>query len=159
MSNHDYITKDGMLKIQRRIQYLQETERPEVIHRVSVARELGDLSENAEYKAAKEKQREIDQELDHLKVRSAKLRVIDPITLPKDKVTFGAIVKVKELDSGRDVTYRIVGVDEVNFTEEGLDLVSIASPIGKALLSRKPGEEVTIQAPMGKRIFKIYSIE
>ncbi|HNX00222.1 MAG TPA: transcription elongation factor GreA [Candidatus Cloacimonadota bacterium] len=155
----DYITKEGMDLIQKRIRHLAEVERPQVIKRVAVARAQGDLSENAEYKAAKEMQRHIDKELDHLKTRSTHLKVIDPKTIPKDSVRFGALITVKELDSNRTVIYHLVGIDEVNFPEEHMEKVSIASPIGSSMIGKKPGDKVIIKAPMGERIFEILEIK
>ena len=159
MSNMDYITKEGMDKVQRRIRHLSEVERPEIIKRVATARAMGDLSENAEYKAAKEQQRHIDKELDHLKTRSARLKVIDATTIPKDSVRFGAYISVRETDTNRDTVYHLVGVDEVNFLEEGVEVVSVASPIGSSMVGKKVGESVVVKAPMGDRIFVITDIK
>jgi transcription elongation factor GreA len=159
MGNLDYITKLGMDKLQKRIRHLSEIERPEIIKRVAIARAQGDLSENAEYKAAKEMQRHLDKELDHLKTRSTRLKVIDPTSLPKDCVRFGAYITVKELDSNQIVVYHLVGIDEVNFPEENAEQVSIASPIGSSMIGKKPGDMVVIQAPMGERIFEILEIK
>lgn len=159
MGNLDYITKDGMDKLQRRIRHLSEVERPQIIKRVAVARAQGDLSENAEYKAAKEMQRHIDKELDHLKTRSTHLKVIDPASIPKDCVRFGAYVTVKELDSNRTVLYHLVGIDEVNFPDDAAEQVSIASPIGSSMIGKKTGDKVVVKAPMGERIFEILEIK
>jgi transcription elongation factor GreA len=159
MGNLDYITRDGMDKLQNRIRYLFEVERPEIIKRVAIARAQGDLSENAEYKAAKEMQRYIDKELDHLKTRSTKLKVLDPASIPKDCARFGAYVTVKELDANRVVVYHLVGIDEVNFPDENAEQVSIASPIGSSMIGKKIGDRVVIQAPMGERIFEVLEIK
>jgi transcription elongation factor GreA len=159
MGNLDYITKVGMDKLQKRIRYLAEVERPQIIKRVATARAQGDLSENAEYKAAKEMQRHLDKELDHLKTRSTKLKVIDPVSIPKDCVRFGAYIVVKELDLSRTVVYHLVGIDEVNFPDENAEQVSIASPIGSAMIGKKSGDKVIVNAPMGERIFEILDIK
>jgi transcription elongation factor GreA len=159
MGNLDYITKAGMDKLQQRIRHLAEVERPQIIKRVAIARAQGDLSENAEYKSAKEMQRHLDKELDHLKTRSTKLKVIDPASIPKDCVRFGAYITVKELDSNQTVVYHLVGIDEVNFPEENAEQVSIASPIGSSMIGKKPNDKVLVKAPMGERVFVIIDIK
>ena len=159
MDNSQYITKHGMDQLQRRIHELM-TERPEVVKAVAIAREFGDLSENAEYKAAKERQRSIDHEIDHLRRRAAHLKVIDCSVFPKDVVRFGLTCKTRDNDSSEEQWYHVVGVDEINFPEEeGVMAVSIASPIGKGLLGKKIGEVALIHAPMGVRQFEILEIK
>lgn len=158
MDHNQYITKHGMDQMQQRINALM-TERPEVIKAVAIAREFGDLSENAEYKAAKERQRSIDHEIDHLRRRAAHLKVIDCSVFPKDVVRFGLCCHAKDLENGEEQWFHIVGVDEINFPEaEGVMAVSIASPIGKGLLGKKLGEVACIQAPMGVRQLEILEI-
>ncbi|HOZ00643.1 MAG TPA: transcription elongation factor GreA [Candidatus Syntrophosphaera sp.] len=153
-----FITQDGMDKIQRRIQFLL-SERPEVIKAVAVAREFGDLSENAEYKAAREKQRQIDGEIDHLRRRAAHLKVVDVSAFPKDKIRFGSICQTREESSGEETCYQVVGVDELNFYDrEGIQPVSVLSPIGKALLGKESGEIALVKAPIGDRHLLIVAI-
>lgn len=160
MDNTHYITKKGMDSIQRRIQHLMNIERPEVIRAVAVAREFGDLSENAEYKSAKERQRSIDLEIDHLRRRSAHLKVVDPDAFPRDRVCFGMFCQTRDLETMEEQWFHVVGVDEINFPEaEGVMAVSIASPIGKGLLGKKPGEIALIHAPMGTRRLEILEIK
>ncbi len=154
----DYITPYGMQQIQKRIKELLE-ERPSVMKAVQVAREMGDLSENAEYKSARERQRQIDNEVTYLRVRSSKLKVIDPSTIAKDKVRFGAVVEVEEIGSDEYVTYHLVGVDEVNFHEENITKISIASPIGKCFIGKAKDEIAIAKTPKGERKFKIISIK
>lgn len=153
----EYITVEGMQRLQRRINHLLE-ERPEVIQMVQTARELGDLSENAEYHAAKERQRNIDNELTWLRDRMARLKVIDPVTIPKDAVRFGALIKIEEKNIKGSTVYQLVGVDEIYDREDGVILVSVASPLGKALIGKKINDEVTVNAPKGDRFFKILDI-
>lgn len=154
-----FITNEGMDKIQRRIGHLMNNERPEVIKAVAVAREFGDLSENAEYKAAKEKQRAIDGEIDHLRRRAARLKVVDTSAFPKDAVRFGSVCRTLDLESGEENTFRVLGADELNFFEgEAYMAVSVVSPIGKALLGKKPGEVAVVAAPMGARQLKVQEI-
>lgn len=160
MDHNQYITKHGMDCIQKRIAHLMNNERPEVIKAVAIAREFGDLSENAEYKAAKERQRAIDHEIDHLRRRSAHLKVVDPETFPCDVVRFGKLCHTKDTDTREEQWFHVVGVDEINFPEaEGVMAVSIASPIGKGLLGKKLGETAAIHAPMGVRSLEILEIK
>lgn len=152
------ITPAGMDAIQRRIQSLM-SERPEVIKAVMIAREFGDLSENAEYKAAKEKQRQIDGEIDHLRRRAAHLKVIDIEAIPKDKVRFGCICHTRDTANGEETSFQIVGVDELSFFEQqGIQPVSVLSPIGKALLGKEAGQLAEVKAPMGTRVLEILKI-
>jgi len=154
-----FITKPGMEKLQQRINELM-TERPEVIKAVAIAREFGDLSENAEYKAAKERQRIIDSEIDYLRRRSAHLKVVDTSVFPKDAVRFGSYCLAKDEANGEEVCYQVVGAEELNFThEEGIQAVSVVSPIGHALLGKKVGEIAAVHAPMGIRNLKIIKIK
>jgi transcription elongation factor GreA len=153
-----YITAIGMELIQKRIAHLMN-ERPEVIQAVAVAREFGDLSENAEYKAARERQRAIDGEIDYLRRRASRLKVIDPSNFPKDKVRFGSTCETEDLETGEKVTFRVVGVDEVNFlTDEDFQAVSAMSPIGQALLGKAVQQVAVVKAPMGDRHLKVLTI-
>lgn len=155
-----YITKQGMDSMQKRIGHLMNNERPEVIKAVAIAREFGDLSENAEYKAAKERQRAIDHEIDHLRRRSAQLQVIDTSVFPRDAVRFGLFCHTRDVDTAEEQWFHVVGVDEINFPEEeGIMAVSVASPIGHGLLGKKLGEIAVIKAPMGERKLEILEIK
>jgi transcription elongation factor GreA len=154
----EYVTREGMQLIHKRMAVLHE-ERPKVVAQVASARELGDLSENAEYHAARERQRQIDHELDHYNRRVALLTVIDPDQIPKDAIRFGALVTVHDEDTGDSLVYRIVGVDEANFAhDDGVERLSIASPIGRAMIGRKPGETFTVKVPIGDRTFTVLDI-
>ena len=159
MDLSQYITKTGMQRLQTRINELL-AERPEVIKAVAIAREFGDLSENAEYKAAKERQRAIDGEIDHLRRRSANLKVIDTSDFPKDMVRFGSYCVAEDITNSERICYHLVGADEINYyAEESIQEVSVVSPIGRALLSKKIGEISIVQAPMGERKLKIIEIK
>ena len=153
-----YITAMGMERIQKRIVHLMN-ERPEVIQAVAVAREFGDLSENAEYKAARERQRAIDSEIDYLRRRASVLKVIDPSNFPKDKVRFGSTCETEDLETGEKVIFRVVGVDELNFlTDEDFQPVSAMSPIGQVLLGKAVQQVAVVKAPMGDRHLMIKAI-
>jgi transcription elongation factor GreA len=153
----DYITIEGMQRLQKRIQQLAE-ERPEIINQVVAARELGDLSENAEYHAARERQRNVENEMNRLQERVASLKIIDPSTLPKDAIRFGAYVEIVELPENIHFKYHLVGVDEVYDRDDDIIQVSVASPLGKALIGKKTNDEVIVKAPKGDRKFKVLSI-
>lgn len=153
-----FITKPGMEKLQKRINDLMN-ERPEVIKAIAIAREFGDLSENAEYKAGKERQRAIDSEIDYLRRRSTHLKVVDTTLFPKDMVRFGCYCVARDINTDEEICYQVVGVEELNFTdEEGIQAVSVVSPIGTALLGKKVGEIAAVHAPMGIRNLKIIEI-
>jgi len=159
MSDQFYVTIKGLIRLKERLHYLNTVERPEIIKQVVTAREMGDLSENAEYHAAREKQRHIDKEINHLRSRISRLKAVDPAQIPKDAVRFGAIVTLKDLHSSEEVIYQIVGVDEIGEPESEIHPISIASPIGRGLLSKKQGENVIIEVPAGEREFKILEIK
>ncbi|MDY0151437.1 MAG: GreA/GreB family elongation factor, partial [Candidatus Cloacimonas sp.] len=133
-----FITTTGMEKLQKRISTLMNDERPDVIKAITIAREFGDLSENAEYKAAKERQRAIDTEIDYLRRRSAQLKVVDTSVFPKGQLRFGSYCVAEDISNGEQICYHVVGAEELNFSnEEGVMAVSVVSPIGKSLLDRK----------------------
>jgi transcription elongation factor GreA len=154
----NYITKEGMQYLRRRIQKLIK-ERPTVIKQVVTAREMGDLSENAEYHAARERQRFLENEYNHLKKRLDHLQVIDTTNIPKDAVRFGARVLIKELNSDSTRKVRLVGVDEIFETEDEYKRTSILSPVGKPMIGKKIGDKFTVNAPIGKREFEILEIK
>jgi len=147
-----YITPYGMQQIQKRINDLL-TERPSILKAISIAREMGDLSENAEYKSAKERQREIDNEVTRLKLRSAQLQVLDPQQIAKDKVRFGAIIEAQEVGSDETITYYLVGSDEVNFTEDNYTKISVESPIGRGFVGKGVGDIALVKAAKCEREF------
>lgn len=156
MSN--YITKEGMERLYKRMSELME-ERPKVIQQVVTAREMGDLSENAEYHAARERQRHIDQELGFIQGRLASLKMIDPSTLAKDAIRFGAYVQLIDLLNQQQVQYHLVGIDEIYDRTDGIVQVSVASPLGKAMIGKKPGEEFIVKAPIGDKRYKVLDIK
>ena len=153
----NYITKEGMQRLRIRMNALIQ-ERPAIIKQVVTAREMGDLSENAEYHAARERQRHLENEYNRIKSRIDKLQVIDPTNIPKDAVRFGAKVTVKELPSGKIFKFQLVGVDEIFDTDEEYERKSIASPIGKPMIGKKVGQQLVVQAPIGDRNFEIIDI-
>lgn len=148
------MTPAGHQRLKAEIKQLKEIERPKIIKEIATAREHGDLSENAEYHAAREKQGMIEARIAIVDDALAGAEVIDPKTLVGDKVAFGA--KVKLLNANNDeIEYQVVGPMEAD-VDQGR--ISIASPIGKALLGKEVGDEVRVQTPGGVRVLEVLSI-
>ena len=154
----NYITREGMQRLHKRMNELIK-ERPNIIKQVVTAREMGDLSENAEYKAARERQRNLENDYNYIKRRMEKLQVIDSSKIPKDAVRFGARVTIKELSSGKLLKIHLVGVDEIFETESKYERKSIASPMGNPMIGKKVGDYFLVKAPIGIRKFEILAIE
>ena len=154
----NYITREGMQRLHKRMNELIK-ERPNIIKQVVTAREMGDLSENAEYKAARERQRNLENDYNYIKRRMEKLQVINSSKIPKDAVRFGARVTIKELSSGKLLKIHLVGVDEIFETESKYERKSIASPMGKPMIGKKVGDYFLVKAPIGIRKFEILAIE
>ncbi len=149
------ITREGYEALQRELEHLKTVERPQNIKAIETARAHGDLSENAEFHAAKERQAFIEGRVNELGYKLNNAEVIDPNKLPKDRVLFGSTVELENVDTEETVVYQIVGVDESNI-EKGR--ISISSPLGKALLGKASGDEVTVNAPGGKRTYELIDI-
>ncbi len=154
----NYITREGMQRLHKRMNDLIK-ERPNIIKQIVTAREMGDLSENAEYKAARERQRNLENEYNYIKRRVEKLKVIDSGKIPKDAVRFGAKVTIKEFSNEKVLKIHLVGVDEIFETENEYERKSIASPIGKPMIGKKVGDRFLVKAPIGIREFEILAIE
>ncbi len=154
----NYITKEGMQYLKKKMQQLVK-ERPSIIKQVVTAREMGDLSENAEYHAARERQRYLENEYNHIKSRIEKLQVLDTEKIPKDAVRFGAKVTVEELSSQEKKNIYLVGIDEVFESNNNYKRTSILSPIGKAMIGKKIGDHYIVKAPIGDREFVIIDIK
>lgn len=150
------MTKEGYERLHDELQRLKKTERPKIIKEISVARAHGDLSENAEYHAAKEKQSFIEGRIGTIEDKLARAQVIDTATIPKDRVVFGVVVHLEDMESGDDIKYQIVGDDEAN-VDHGK--ISISSPIARALIGKVIDDEVTVVTPKGKREYAILDIE
>ncbi|MEJ2156344.1 MAG: transcription elongation factor GreA [Desulfobacteraceae bacterium] len=149
------ITRSGYEKLNEELRYLKTVERPRVIQAIEEARAHGDLSENAEYDAAKERQAFVEARVNELAFKLNSADVIDPEKLPKDRAVFASRVLLENIDTGEDVEYMLVGPEESDIDK---GLISIASPLGKALVGRKPGDEITLQAPGGKRVYELVEI-
>ena len=149
------ITPDGYARLERELQDLWHQERPRIVNEVSEAAALGDRSENAEYIYGKKRLREIDRRMKYLTELLKKLTVIDPAKNGSDRVDFGATVTIED-EEGRVRTYQIVGEDEVD-AKNGR--ISMHSPVGKALLKRRVGDDVLVQRPAGELEMVIVSLE
>lgn len=149
------VTKQGFEALKKELQNLKKNERPQNIKAIEEARAHGDLSENAEYAAAKDRQGFIEGRINELEFKLANIDVIDTEKLPKDRAVFGCKVVLENIETGEDVSYQLVGPDESNI-ENGR--ISVSSPLGKALIGRKPGDELTLEVPGGKRMYELIEI-
>jgi len=146
---------EGYEKLQTEVRHLKTVERPSVIEAIEVARGHGDLSENAEYHAAKERQGQVEAQIADIEDRLSRAMVIDPTTLSGDKAVFGATVHLLDEDD-KPVTYQIVGQTEA---DAKVGRISYNSPLGRALIGRTIGEEVEVTTPSGDRYYSIEKIE
>ncbi|MGB6327402.1 MAG: transcription elongation factor GreA [Halarcobacter sp.] len=149
------MTRVGYEKITGELNFLKKTERPETVIALEEARQLGDLKENAEYHAAKEKLALIDVHVAELGAVISKAVIIDPETLPHDKVSFGSTVELVNCDTDEEFMYSIVGGVESN-AEKGL--ISFNSPLAKQLLGKEEGDEIIATLPGGQKTFEILSV-
>ena len=149
------ITKEGYQKLREELERFKKVERPKNIQDIAEARAHGDLSENAEYSAAKERQSYIAGRMADLEHRLATSEIIDTSRLDSSKVVFGASVKLIDLFKGESKKYTIVGEDEADLKN---GKISLSSPVGRALIGNKVGDVVTIKAPAGDREYEIQGI-
>ncbi|MES2538454.1 MAG: transcription elongation factor GreA [Pseudomonadota bacterium] len=150
------ITKRGAELLKEELVRLKTKERPAVINAIAEARAQGDLSENAEYDAAKERQSFIEGRIADLEGKLGAAQIIDPTTLEADgRIVFGSTVHLDDLETGDKVTYQIVGVDEADLKELK---VSITSPIARALIGKSAGDIVEVQAPSGVREYEVLDV-
>jgi len=150
------ITKRGADKLKAELHQLKAFERPAVINAIAEARAQGDLSENAEYDAAKDKQGFIEGRIAEIESKLAAAQIIDPTELhAAGRVVFGATVDIEEEETGKQVTYQIVGEDEADIK---LGLLNINSPIARALIGKEEGDVAEVQAPGGLRHYEVVSV-
>ena len=149
-------TLSGLEKIKSELNDLKKSERPKVIQAIAVAREHGDLKENAEYHAAKDRQSFIEGRITELEDVTSRAEVINLSKLSGETVTFGTKVKIVDEENNQETDYQIVGPYETNLE---LKLISIASPIAKALIGKEEGTSVTVATPGGIKHYEILSIE
>lgn len=149
------ITRTGYGNLRKELEHLKSVERPENIRAIEEARSHGDLSENAEFSAAKEKQALLEARIGELGYKIANAEVIDPDDVRKDQATFASTVVLENIDTGENVQYQLVGPDE---SDVGKGCISVSSPLGRAILGKRPGEEITLEAPGGKRYYELLAI-
>jgi transcription elongation factor GreA len=146
---------EGYEKLQTTVRQLKMVERPSIIDAIEEARAHGDLSENAEYHAAKERQGQVEMQIADIEDRLSRAMVIDPSTLSGDRVVFGATVKLVD-ENDKQIVYQIVGETEA---DAKVGRISYNSPLGRALIGRSVGDEVEFSAPSGDRYFEIAAVE
>ncbi len=151
------LTVRGAERLQTELQRLKQVERPAVINAIAEARAQGDLSENAEYDAARERQGFIEGRIAELDGTLSIAQLIEPSTIDADgRVVFGATVEIEELESGAKVTYQIVGDVEADIRS---NLISVSSPVARALIGKYEGDVVEVKAPSGSREYEIITIQ
>jgi transcription elongation factor GreA len=149
------VTPEGYEALNKELENLKRVERPQNIKAIEEARAHGDLSENAEFTAAKERQGFIEGRIGELGFKLANADVINIDNLPRDRAVFGTKVLLENLDTGEEVEYQLVGSDESDI-ENGR--ISVSSPLGQAILGKKPGDELTLEVPGGKRLYELVEI-
>jgi transcription elongation factor GreA len=150
------ITKRGAEILKAELHKLKTVDRPWVINAISEARAQGDLSENAEYEAAKDRQGFIEGRIQEVEGKLSAAQIIDPATLDAGgRVVFGATVELEDEDSGERVKYQIVGEDEADLK---LGLINISSPIARALIGKEEGDTAVVQAPGGEKAYEIVAV-
>lgn len=150
------MTPTGYAKLEEELKNLKYNERPAVIQAISEARALGDLSENAEYHSAKEKQGFVESRISYLEGLLGSAEIIDPKKMSGDTVRFSATVTIVDVETDEEKVYQIVGKDEADIQH---NKISYDSPIARALIGKEKGEEVTVQSPKGARDFEITNVE
>jgi len=150
------MTIQGKNKLNEELKHLKTIERPKVIQEIATARAHGDLSENAEYDAAKEKQAFIEGRGKEIEDKLARAQVVDTTQIRTDKIVFGAIIQLKDLDSEEIKNYSIVGTDEADIKQ---GKISIESPVARQLLNKREGDSVTVRVPKGEIEYEILSVK
>ncbi len=151
------ITVIGLRNLKAELENLKNVERPKVVEAIAEARSHGDLKENAEYHAAKEQQALIESRVIAINDLIARANVIDVTKIENDgKVIFGSTVKLQDLETNKEITYKLVGQDEADIKK---NLIFFKSPIGKALIGKNKSEMVTVSTPSGEKSFEILNVE
>ena len=151
------ITKRGAEKLKAELHNLKTVERPNIIQAIAEARAQGDLSENAEYEAAKDRQGFIEGRIQEVEGKLSAAQIIDPTSVDAGgRVVFGATVDLEDEDTGAAVTYQIVGEDEADLK---LGLINISSPIARAMIGKEQGDTAVVQAPGGERRLEIVAVK
>ena len=150
------MTPEGQRILSDKLKYLKKVERPKIVAAIEEARGHGDLSENAEYDAAKEKQQQISRQITEIEHKLSLAHVIDPAKIESEKIVFGARVTLAETHDDEHLNYYIVGTEEADIAQ---GKISIDSPIARALIGKEVGDEVRVKTPKGVREFEIVDVE
>ena len=151
-----YLTAEGKKQLEEKLQFYKTVKRKEVVQKIGAAREFGDLSENSEYDAAKERQGMIEARINELEYKMSLFEIIDISQMSGDKVAFGATVTIENIDTEERKTYTIVGSDEADIFN---GKISIMSPLARAMMGKKESDDFTVQAPKGETEYEIIKIE
>ena len=149
------ITREGYDRLRAELQRLEQKERPKVIQAIAEAREHGDITENAEYEAAKEKQAMVEGKINDLHHKLSQCEIVEVANGSGERVTFGSTVVLADLDAGEEMQYRLVGPYEADLAH---GTISVTAPIGRALIGKEPGDEVKVQTPGGVKNLEILDI-
>jgi len=149
------MTPDGHTRLREELRQLRDHERPKISREIGVARDHGDLSENAEYHAAKERQGMVEARIKELEDKLSRAEVIDPTKLSGSRVAFGATVTVVEADNDKEFQYQIVGPDE---SDAARCRISVTSPLARALVGKEIGDEVKVRTPGGERVLEVTDV-
>ncbi|MAJ02800.1 MAG: transcription elongation factor GreA [Rickettsiales bacterium] len=149
------MTSEGFKKLKLELEDLKNTQRPMVIKAIAEAREHGDLSENAEYHAAREKQSFIEGKIGDLESKVSRAQVIDTTSLNNSRVTFGTTIELLDLETNSNHVYTIVGVDEADIEKQ---LISVNAPLSKAMINKEVGDVVEVSTPNGLKEYQVKSI-
>jgi transcription elongation factor GreA len=150
------MTRRGYELLHQELRRLKTQERPRVAEAIKVAREMGDLTENAEYEAAKEQQGQMESRIHLLEDKLARAQVVEATSQDPDRILFGTTVVLEDLDSGDEVTYTLVGEDEADI---GQALLSVKSPVGRALIGKRVDDEVIVNVPSGTKQYEVREIK
>ncbi|RME20396.1 MAG: transcription elongation factor GreA [Deltaproteobacteria bacterium] len=149
------MTPEGYRKLQQELKRLKSEERPAVVKAIEEARAHGDLTENAEYDAAKEKQAQLERRINEIEDKLARAEVIDPSRMKGDKVVFGAKVLLTDLNTNKQVSYQLVGDEEADINERK---ISVHSPVARAIIGKSVGDMVLVRTPGGEREYVVEEI-
>ncbi len=155
MSDAIYMSREGVLKLEAELKRLKFEERPRIVAEIKHAREMGDLTENAEYAAAKEAQTHLERKIGELEYKLSRVQSVDPETMPTDKVYLYARVLVRDERDGEEIEYTIVPPEEADVDN---DMISVKSPVSAAMLGKAVGDRVEIKVPAGILKYEILKI-
>lgn len=155
MNKRKYLTREGYEKLRKELTHMKQVKRPEISKQIGEARAHGDISENAEYDAAKDAQGHLEAKIHRLENSLSGATIIDDEQIPDDKVYVGAIVDLKDIDRGRELRYTLVDEEEADYSQ---GKISISAPVGRGLLGSKEGDTITINVPSGTLRYLILKI-